>query len=506
MDASSRITRIVIVGGGTAGWMTAAALSKVLERGYEITLVESEEIGTVGVGEGTIPMIKLYNQALELDEADFVRRTNASFKLGIHFVDWWRRGQSYFHGFGKIGQDRGLVTFYQYWLKLAALGRAAPLDEYSINTVAALRNRFLPALRERPNSPLADIAYAFHFDAALYAAYLRQYAESRGVRRIEGKVVDVALHPETGFVEAVALDGERRVAGQLFIDCSGFRGLLIEQALHTGYEDWTHWLPCDRAVAVPCANPDGPITPYTRSTARPAGWQWRIPLQHRIGNGHVFCSRYMSEDEATALLLANLDGEPLAEPRTLRFVTGKRRRTWNRNVVAIGLSSGFMEPLESTSIHLIQSAIARLTAFFPYTGFDQADIDEFNAHADFEVTRIRDFLILHYHATARDDSPFWDYCRTMQVPEPLRRRIALFEANGRVFREANEMFAEMSWVQVMHGQGLRPRGHHGLVELLPEPELAGFVENVRRVIANCVDQMPGHDDFIQHVVSQARAA
>ena len=506
MDASSRITRIVIVGGGTAGWMTAAALSKVLERGYEITLVESEEIGTVGVGEGTIPMIKLYNQALELDEADFVRRTEASFKLGIHFVDWWRRGEAYFHGFGKIGQDRGLVAFYQYWLKLAAQGRAAPLDEYSINTVAALRNRFLPALRERPNSPLADIAYAFHFDAALYAAYLRQYAESRGVRRIEGKVVDVALHPETGFVEAVALDGERRVAGQLFIDCSGFRGLLIEQALHTGYEDWTHWLPCDRAVAVPCANPDGPITPYTRSTARPAGWQWRIPLQHRIGNGHVFCSRYMSEDEAPALLLANLDGEPLAEPRTLRFVTGKRRRTWNRNVVAIGLSSGFMEPLESTSIHLIQSAIARLTAFFPYTGFDQADIDEFNAHADFEVTRIRDFLILHYHATARDDSPFWDDCRTMQVPEPLRQRIALFEANGRVFREANEMFAEMSWVQVMHGQGLRPRGHHGLVELLPEPELAGFVENVRRVIANCAAQMPSHDEFIRHVVAQARAA
>ena len=503
--SNSRITEIVIVGGGTAGWMTAAALSKVLDRRYRITLVESEEIGTVGVGEGTIPMIKLYNSALELDEADFIRRTKGSFKLGIHFVDWARKGESYFHGFGKIGQDRGLVSFHQYWLKLKQAGKAGPLDDYSINTVAALQNKFMPAMRDKPNSPMADIAYAFHFDAGLYARYLREYAEARGVRRIEGKVTGFALEGESGHVTSITLEDGQVIGGQLFVDCSGFRGLLIEQALETGYEDWTHWLPCDRAVAVPCANAPGGITPYTRSTARSAGWQWRIPLQHRIGNGHVFCSRYISEDEATAQLMANLDGEPLAAPRTLRFVTGKRNKTWNRNVVAIGLASGFMEPLESTSIHLIQAALARLTAFFPHAGFDQADIDEFNAHSDFETIKIRDFLILHYHATQRDDSPFWDYCRTMDVPESLQRKMALFRSNGRVFREHTEMFAEMSWVQVMFGQGIHPRGYHGLVDLLPEEELEGFVERVRTVIGNCARQMPTHDAFIAHLVDQADA-
>ncbi|WP_147653845.1 tryptophan halogenase family protein [Vulcaniibacterium gelatinicum] len=502
-----RITRVVIVGGGTAGWMVAAALSKVLTREYSITLIESEEIGTVGVGEGTIPMIKLYNNALELDEADFVRRTKGTFKLGIHFVDWARRGASYFHGFGKIGQDLGLVPFHQYWLKMHQAGKAGPLDDYSINTAAAREFKFMRAVSDRPNSPLADIAYAYHFDAFLYARYLREYAEARGVRRIEGKVVDVALRGEDGFVEAVVLEGGRRIEGQLFVDCSGFRGLLIEQALKTGYVDWTHWLPCDRAVAVPCASGDGPLTPYTRSTAREAGWQWRIPLQHRIGNGYVFSSRHLSEDQATATLLAHLDGEPLAEPRVLRFVTGKRRKTWNRNVVAVGLASGFMEPLESTSIHLIQSAIARLTAFFPHAGFDQADIDEFNAHADFEVDRIRDFLILHYHATERDDTPFWNECRTMSVPESLQRRMELFRSNGRVFREANELFAEPSWVQVMHGQGVHPRGYHALVDLYSEEKIAEYLDNVRGVIANCVRAMPRHEAFIaRHCAAAALAA
>ena len=491
-----RVTQIVIVGGGTAGWMAAAALSKVLSKEYTIRLVESEEIGTVGVGEGTIPMIKLFNTALDLDEADFIRRTKGSFKLGVHFVDWGRVGESYIHGFGKIGQDLGMVSFYQYWLKMHQAGKAAPLDEYSINTAAARNHRFMRAVGDRPNSPLADIAYAYHFDAGLYARYLREYAEARGVRRTEGKVVDVALRGGDGFVESILLDNGERIGGQLFIDCSGFRGLLIEQALKAGYDDWTHWLPCDRAVAVPCASAADGITPYTRSTARKAGWQWRIPLQHRIGNGHVFCSRFISEDEATATLMANLDGEPLAEPRVLRFVTGKRRKSWDRNVVAIGLSSGFMEPLESTSIHLIQSAIARLTAFFPHAGFDPADIAEFNAHSDFEVDKIRDFLILHYHATERDDSPFWDYCRTMDVPESLQRRIELFRSNGRVFRENNEMFAEPSWVQVMHGQRIHPRGYHALVDLYPEEKIADYLHNVRGVIGACVKAMPTHDEFI----------
>ncbi|MDQ3287769.1 MAG: tryptophan 7-halogenase [Pseudomonadota bacterium] len=490
-----RITRIVIVGGGTAGWMAAAALSKVLSPDYSIQLIESEDIGTVGVGEATIPMIKLFNNALDLDENDFVRRTMGSFKLGIEFVDWGAIGDRYIHGFGKIGQDLGLVAFYQYWLKMHQAGRAAPLDEYSINTWAARNNRFMRAITDRPNSPLADIAYAYHFDAGLYARYLREYAEARGVKRLEGKVVDVELRGDDGFVDAVVMDGGRRLDGQLFIDCSGFRGLLIEQALKTGYIDWTHWLPCDRAVAVPCES-SGPPTPYTRSTARAAGWQWRIPLQHRVGNGYVFSSNHISEDEATATLLGNLDGAPLAEPRTLRFVTGKRRQTWNRNVVALGLSSGFMEPLESTSIHLIQSGIARLTAFFPHGGFEQADIDEFNRHSDFEVDRIRDFLILHYHATQRDDTPFWEHCRTMDIPESLQRRMDLFRSNGRVFRDANEMFAEPSWVQVMHGQRLAPQSYHGLVDVYSEEKITHYLESVRGVIGKCVEAMPTHEAFI----------
>jgi tryptophan halogenase len=475
--------------------MTAAALSKVLTTGYSIRLVESDEIGIVGVGEATIPMIKLYNQALDLDENDFMRKTKGSFKLGIEFVNWGRVGDSYIHGFGKIGQDLGLVSFYQYWLKMHHAGKAANLEEYSINTEAARHNKFMRAVTDRPNSPLADIAYAYHFDAGLYAKFLREYSEARGVVRIEGKIRNAELRADDGYIDAVMLESGERIGGQLFIDCSGFRGLLIEQALHTGYEDWTHWLPCDRAIAVPCASA-APLTPFTRSTAREAGWQWRIPLQHRTGNGYVFSSKFISEDEAAAKLLANLDGEPTADPRTLRFVTGKRNRFWNKNCVAIGLASGFMEPLESTSIHLIQSSIARLTAFFPHAGFDQTDIDEFNAHSHFEFDRIRDFLILHYHATERDDTPFWDYCRTMDIPESLQRRMALFRSNGRVFREGNEMFAEPSWVQVMHGQRMRVSGYHPLVDLYSEEKISEYLGNIRGVIGNCVKAMPTHQDFI----------
>lgn len=491
----NRVHQIVIVGGGTAGWMTAAALSKVLDPSYSIRLVESDEIGIVGVGEATIPMIKLYNTALELDEAEFIRETKGSFKLGIEFVNWGRLGDSYIHGFGKIGQDLGLVPFYQYWLKMRQAGKAAPLDDYSINTLACRHDKFMPAVNDRPNSPLADIAYAYHFDAGLYARFLRRFAEARGVVRTEGKVVGVEQDLESGFVNAITLDGGERIAGQLFVDCSGFRGLLIEQTLKTGYEDWTHWLPCDRAVAVPCERTTA-LTPYTRSTARAAGWQWRIPLQHRIGNGHVFCSRYMSEDEATATLLANLEGPALAEPRTIRFVTGRRKKFWNKNVVAIGLASGFMEPLESTSIHLIQSSIARLTAFFPHAGFDQTDIDEFNRHSDFEFEKIRDFLIAHYCSTERDDTPFWDYCRTMDIPESLRLKLDLFRSNGRIFRECNELFAEVSWMQVLYGQRVEPRGYHALVDVYPEEKILEYMANIRGVITNCVRVMPTHEAFI----------
>jgi len=500
-----QVKDVVIVGGGTAGWMTAAALSKVLGPQHAIRLVESEEIGTVGVGEATIPMIKLFNQALEIDEHDFIRRTKGSFKLGIEFVDWGRIGDSYIHGFGKIGQDLGVIPFYQHWLKLRQAGRAGPLDEYSINTAAARANKFMPAITDRPNSPMADIAYAYHFDAGLYARYLRGYAEARGVRRTEGKVAEVKLRAEDGFVEAVVLEGGERIDGQLFVDCSGFRGLLIEQALKTGYEDWTHWLPCDRAMAVQCTS-NGPLTPYTRSTARSAGWQWRIPLQHRVGNGYVYSSQFTSDEDAAATLMANLEGEPLMTPKPLRFVTGKRRKFWNRNVVAVGLASGFMEPLESTSIHLIQSVIARLTAFFPHAGFDEVDIAEFNDHSHFEFDKIRDFLICHYHATERSDTPFWDYVRTMSIPGSLQRKLDLFRSNGRVFREANEMFAEPSWVQVMHGQRVHPRGYHPLVDTFPEEQVRQHVDTVRGVIGNCVGAMPTHAAFIaKHCASPLAA-
>lgn len=499
----ARVHQIVIVGGGTAGWMTAAALAKVLNPSYSIRLVESEEIGIVGVGEATIPMIKLYNTALDLDEGAFIRETMGSFKLGIEFVNWGRVGDSYIHGFGKIGQDLGVVPFYQYWLKMRQAGKAAPLDDYSINTFACRHNRFMPPVTDRPNSPLADIAYAYHFDASLYARFLRRYAEARGVVRTEGKVIGVEQNPESGFINAITLDNGERIPGQLFVDCSGFRGLLIEQTLKTGYDDWSHWLPCDRAVAVPCERTT-PLTPYTRSTAHGAGWQWRIPLQHRVGNGHVFSSRFISEDEATATLMANLEGPALAEPRVLRFLTGKRRKFWNKNVVAVGLASGFMEPLESTSIHLIQSGIARLTAFFPHAGFDQADIDEFNLHSDFEFEKIRDFLIAHYHATERDDTPFWNHCRTMDVPASLTRKLDLFRSCGRIFRDCNEMFAEVSWMQVLYGQRVMPRSYHALVDAYPEEKIIEYMESIRGVIANCTRVMPTHEEFIaKHFAAKA---
>ena len=496
--SSSLIRRVVIAGGGTAGWMAAAALSKVLRGKVAITLVESDAIGTVGVGEATIPMIQLFNKVLELDEDEFVRETQGSFKLGIEFVNWGQLGSRYMHAFGRFGQDLWTVPFHQYWLRMFQAGQAPDLGEFAITRVAAYRNKFMRASSELQNSPLNDIVYAFHFDASLYARYLRRHAEARGVVRREGRIAEVALNSRSGHVAALVMDDGLRVEGDLFIDCSGFVGMLIEGALKTGYEDWTHWLPCDRAVAVPCENAKD-LPPYTRSTAHGAGWQWRIPLQHRIGNGHVFSSRHISEDEATAQLLANLDGQALAEPRTLRFTTGMRRLGWNRNVVAMGLASGFLEPLESTSIHLIQTAIARLIDFFPSTGFEQADIDEYNRQHRFEFERIRDFIILHYHLNQRTDTPFWTSCREMEVPEALAAKLHLYRSRGRIVRENNELFSEVAWLQVMHGQGLRAQGHHPLAELIDESETREYLDSVRSVISKCADVMPDHAAFIaQH--------
>ena len=486
---------IVIVGGGTSGWMTAAALAKVLQGRYRISLVESDEISTIGVGEATIPMISLFNRLLDLDEDEFMRQTQGSFKLGIEFVNWARLGDRYIHGFGVVGQENATVDFHQYWLKQYLAGQASELEQYSINTAACLQNKFMRPRLDMPNSPLSQIAYAFHFDASLYAKFLRGYSEARGVQRIEGRVTEVQTREGDGHVTALVLQSGQRVEGEFFIDCSGFRALLIEGALKTGYEDWSHWLPCDRAVAVPCASV-AELTPYTRSTARQAGWQWRIPLQHRIGNGHVFCSKYISEDEATAVLLGNLDGAPLADPRPIRFVTGKRKQAWNRNVVSIGLACGFIEPLESTSIHLVQMGIAHLLTMFPSAGFEAADREHYNRAMDQEYTWVRDFIILHYKATERTDSPFWNYCRTMEIPASLQHRIDLFRSHGRLYREGTELFMKLSWLQVLHGQRVRPLSYHPLVDLRSPAEVQEYLDEIEGVIRACVDVMPSHARFI----------
>ncbi len=493
--------RIVIVGGGTAGWMTAAALSHFLESGFDIHLVESDDIGTVGVGEATIPMLSLFHNSLGIDEDAFVRATQGTFKLGIEFVDWLKPGHSYHHAFGDIGRDVGLMPFQHLWSRARKLGKAKDLGIYALNNVAALAGKMQrgPA---RTAKVLPDMPHAFHFDAGLYARFLRRFAEARGTIRTEGKVVASELDGESGNIAAVVMETGTKIEGDFFIDCSGFRGLLIEEALHAGYEDWTNWLPCDRAWAVPCENGGG-FTPFTRSTARSAGWQWRIPLQHRIGNGYVYSSAHISDDEAAATLLANLDGKALGDPRALRFTTGKRKQVWKRNCLAIGLSSGFMEPLESTSIYLIQSAISRLLKLLPGRHVPQTVIDEFNRQNDFEVERIRDFLILHYNATERDDSDFWRQCRNMAIPDALAAKVALFKESGHIFREHEELFTEVGWLQVMVGQGMMPEHNHALAGLISENDLAEYMEMIELINVREVAQMTTHQDFVaQHCTAK----
>ena len=475
--------------------MVAATLARFLKDQYcEIRVVESEEIGTVGVGEATTPQIRTFNRMLSVDEDDFIRRTQGTFKLGIQFLDWTRRGHAYMHPFGPFGPDMEGVPFHAYWLKLRRLEPSSDLGDYSLQAVACRQGRFMRPVNAG-NSPLSNISYAYHFDARLYALYLRDYAEKRGVIRTEGKIVDVRLRGEDGFIEGLTLESGQRIDGDLFVDCSGFRGLLIEQALKTGYEDWTHWLPCDRAVAIPCDS-GGEFTPYTRSTARKAGWQWRIPLQHRIGNGYVYSSAHISDDEATATLLANLDGAPRAAPRLLRFVTGRRKKSWNRNCVTLGLASGFLEPLESTSIHLIQSGLAHFMTLFPDRRFASAEIDHYNRVMAWEYERIRDFIVLHYHRNARDDSDMWRYCRAMSIPDSLRQRLELFRERGRVFREFGEFFNDTSWVAVMIGQDLLPEAYDPLVDTLSDEELRRRMADIRETIARCANTMPTHREFI----------
>lgn len=505
-----RIRTIVIVGGGTAGWMSAAALHVATKgRQCRIILVESDEIGIVGVGESTLPPIRIFNRSVGIDEDEFVRKTQATFKLGIQFENWNRIGDSYFHSFAEqlFGPDKSgsnvLPTLYQCLVRQAVDGREPDLGEYSLCAAAARSNRFERAPK---NKPFPSLSYAFQLDASLYARFLREHAEKRGVERVEGKVVDVQLRAENGFIDAVILQSGQRIEGDLFIDCSGFRALLAGQALKDPYEDWTHWLPCDRAWAVPSESV-APRGPYTRAIAREAGWQWRIPLQHRTGNGHVFASKFTSDERAREVLLSNLDGRALGEPRLLKFVTGRRKHAWIKNCVTVGLSSGFLEPLESTSIHLIMVSIFRLADFFPDRDCGPLVIEEYNRLVADDFDRTRDFIIMHYTLTEREDTAFWRYCKTMSIPDSLASRIEMFRRHGRVYLGLGEGFAARQWMIVMRGQGIVPNTYPYLIDLPGEEAILTELEKTRVAIRQIVERMPSQDDYIaRHCSAMATPA
>jgi tryptophan 7-halogenase len=491
------IDHIVIVGGGTAGWMVAAVLSRLRKgRKLDITLIESEAIGTVGVGEATIPPFVDFNRLLEVEEREMLAASQGSFKLGIQFVNWGKLGDSYIHPFGAYGYQMGGISFHQVWRRFREEGDRRPIQVFNLETMAAHFGRFART-EDYAREDLPPVNYAYHLDAGRYAAFLRKYAEARGVVRQEGRIADVKLDPESGFVTAVQLENGAQLSGQLFIDCSGFRGLLIEQALKTGYEDWTNFLPCDRAVALPCRREDGsgPL-PYTRATAHSAGWQWQVPLQHRNGNGHVYCSSFMKDDEALDILVNNIAGKPGADPNFLRFTTGRRKKFWNKNVVALGLAAGFMEPLESTSIHLVNTGINKLVALLSLEGITQTQEDAFNRLTAKEYTRIRDFLVLHYNATKRDDSEFWNYCRTMSIPDTLSEKIELFRMNGQIFREEDELFTETSWAAVMMGQGIVMGGHNAVADTLDPASTRKEFDEMERSIRFVVEHMPMHGEYL----------
>ncbi|HET7605922.1 MAG TPA: tryptophan halogenase family protein [Sphingomicrobium sp.] len=491
---SDAIRSIVIVGGGTAGWMAAAAFSTLLDKRTKIVLVESDEIGTVGVGEATIPPLQAFNHMVGIAEDDFLAASQGSFKLGIEFVDWGAEGERYFHPFGPHGQNLRGVKFHQLYLRELKRRPLPDIGEWSMCAVAAELGRFARPGPQTP-MPLAQIAYAYHFDASLYARLLATHAQRHGVQRMEGKIVDVAIDGESGHVRSVTLADGRSIEGELFIDCSGFRGLLIEDRLGTGYEDWSRWLPCDRAVAVP-SRLAGQPDPFTRATARASGWQWRIPLQHRMGNGLVYSSAHLDREVAEALLLSNLEAEPIADPRHLAFKAGRRRLAWNANVVALGLSSGFLEPLESTSIHLVQSGIAKLLALFPDRSFSPVERDEYNRQMRDVFEDVRDFIILHFKATRRRDSDFWNYCRTMEIPDELAAKLELWRSKGRIFRQGAELFDIASWVAVLLGQGIVPEEPEPAAYAADESKVADLLDRMRLNYRQTAERMPTHADFI----------
>jgi tryptophan halogenase len=482
--SSREIRSVVIAGGGTAGWMTAAALARVLGPRLTITLVESSEIGIVGVGEATIPAIQRFNRLIKLDEDEFLRHTQGTFKLGIEFANWFEKGHSYMHAFGPVGRDVAFFPFHHFWLRV----QEGALWDYSFNWLAAKQGRF-SRVERIPDTSLTGLLWAFHFDASLYADYLSRLAQGMGVRRIDARIAG-ALQQADGDVRALKLEDGRELAADFFIDCTGFRGLIIEQALNTGYEDWSHWLPCDRALAVPTASTT-PLLPYTRATALESGWQWRIPLQHRTGNGHVYCSAFTSDERARELLMANVDAAPLAEPRPIRFTTGRRKQLWNRNVVCLGLASGFLEPLESTAI----------------LGDCEERRREFNRASAAEYEYIRDFIILHYHANNRVGEPFWDACRNMAIPDSLRHRIELFRETAGIFCAGDDLFQLHSWLQVLWGQGVRPEATHPFVESVSPADRDGYLRTLRTVLARVAHELPGHAEYIaRHCAATPAAA
>lgn len=498
---NNTIKKIVIAGGGTAGWMTAALLKKVLQQRVEIQLVESEEIGIIGVGEATIPPIQTFNSVLGLHEPEFLRETKATIKMAIRFDNWKQQGDSYYHTFGAPGTTIGFSAFQHYWLRAQKQGLNTPIWDYDLNYLCCEAGVFG---KFDGKDPLYQVPYAYHFDSALYGRYLRKLSEAEGVVRTEGKIREVRLNADSSFVEALLMENGSEIQGDLFIDCSGMRGLLTQGALQTGYEDWSHWLPCDRALAVPSERFEKTL-PYTRSIAHKAGWQWRIPLTHRNGNGLVYSSHHLSDDEATTILLSNLDSTALAEPKPIKFKTGRTLQQWNKNVVAVGLSSGFLEPLESTSIHLIQSAIVRLLKHFPNAGISQTQVDEYNRDSKHEYETVRDFIILHYHLNERDDSEFWRYLRNMPIPERLAHKIALFKETGAIMNDPGDIFLDSSWLQVMMGQGIMPRDYHPTADIPGAEQLQSMLARIASAKRQPLTQLPSHDEFLHQYAGVTRA-